>query len=241
MNARGSLRSVSQAFADVRCGNAHAPGFGGPCMARHIESQIPAAQPPGNLLEQREVIMERHAVEIIQRRRRHVAVHIFLFVRRREHSAPHAGQHPRGGRIVVTGDDLPELRRKGYAEHLMRFLAFVVQRFVSDLRFPQIAHIHERHSPGIETEEEHVAGFIQHALSEVLAGKDSRQASGDGQFRGSGRFERNLTERITRGRNVAAPTGSVIQSSKCTHVKINRIAFVAVAFRIVAEVRLFRR
>lgn len=128
-------------------------------MARHIESQIPAAQPPGNLFEQREVITERHTVEIIQRRRRHVAVHIFLFVRRREHSALHAGQHPRGGRIVVTGDDLPELRRKGYAEHLMRFLAFVVQRFVPNLRFPQVTHIHERHPPGIKTEQKTYRGL----------------------------------------------------------------------------------
>ena len=93
----------------------------------------------------------------------------------------------------------------------MCFLAFVVQRFVPDLRFPQVAHIHERHPPSIETEQKHIAGFVQFAVLEIPARKGSQQASGYGQFRGSGRFERYLPEGVTVCRSIAAPPGSIIK------------------------------
>ena len=43
-------------------------------------------------------------------------------------------------------------------EHLPGFLAFIGQHTVADVAFPQVDHVHERHSPGVKTEHEKVAG-----------------------------------------------------------------------------------
>ena len=59
---------------------------------------------------------------------------------------------------IVSVDDLLQGRLDAQGEHLPGFLAFIGQHTVADIAFPQVDHVHERHSPGVKTEHEKVAG-----------------------------------------------------------------------------------
>lgn len=125
--------------------------------------------------------------------------HLFVSECRADHAPPHAGKRPRGGGIVVAGDDLLQLRRKGHAERLVRLLPLVVQRAATDILLTQIAYIDERHAPCVETEQEHIASLVQFAVPEITGGEDTQQTAVDGQFRGSGGLERHVRKRVPGG------------------------------------------